>query len=70
MIEKGVSSKRGFYSGVFADLSINRVLTLDTNAFVLESLLLKFRDGEPFLQSGDNSQEQLSQLLFSQGSWD
>ncbi len=70
IVEKGVSSKRGFYSGVFGDLTVNRVLTLDANAIVLESMLLKFRAGEPFLQSGERVSGALSQLLFSRGSWD
>ncbi len=68
VIEKGVSSVRGFYAGVFEDLTVNRVLTLDANAMVLESLLLKFRHGEPFLQASIDDADQT--LLFSSGSWD
>jgi hypothetical protein len=68
VIEKGVSSVRGFYAGVFEDLTVNRAMTLDANAMVLESLLLKFRHGEPFLQSDEEDADQL--LLFSSGSWD
>lgn len=41
--------KYGYYSGVYNDDSINKSLTINTNAIILEAMLYIKRNGRPFL---------------------
>jgi len=50
VVEPGVASSRGYYAGVNEDYTVNRALTLETNAIILEALLHEYRKGAAFVE--------------------